>query len=45
MLSFDGERNKAPDENQLTVSLDFVPDCTRQAGLPRDRLGLIAEID
>ena len=25
--------------------LDFVPDCTRQALLPRDPLGLIAEID
>ena len=25
--------------------LDFVPDCTRQTLLPRDPLGLIAEID
>lgn len=25
--------------------LDFLPDCTRQALLPRDPLGLIAEID
>jgi hypothetical protein len=25
--------------------LDFVPDCTRQALLPRDRSGLFAEVD